>query len=516
MLRGDDALLLAPTAGGKTEAADLPAAVAGWRARSWRGLSVLYVCPLRALLNNLEPRLAGYAALARPPRRRCGTATSAPRRATPIARRPPRHPADHAGVARGDAGLHARRPPRGSSPACARWSSTRCTPSPATTAAGTCSPCWSGSTQLAGRPLQRIGLSATVGNPDELLTWLQGQRRRQRARRASSRPACRRRAAVPERAARLRRQPRQRRDRHRRAAPRREAAGVLRLPRARSRSSRVGAARARRRRRSCRTRRCRSDERRRAEQAFAEARDCVIVVHLARSSSASTSATSTGSSRSTRRAPWRPSCSGSAAPAGGRAPSRNCCSSPRDDDELLQAAGLLRLWSEGYVEPVVPPPLPLHLVAQQLLALCLQEHRVGSADLAAMARRPGRWHRCGSVGRSHDWLLETGHLDRTAGCCSSGRRPSGATGDEHFLELLSVFTADPEFTVLHGRDRGRPRRPARAARARSTGRASSRSAGRAWKVTYIDWKRRRAFVEPSDRPGTLALVRACRSRCRSR
>jgi ATP-dependent helicase Lhr and Lhr-like helicase len=29
------------------------------------------------------------------------------------------------------------------------------------------------------------------------------------------------------------------------------------------------------------------------------------------------------------------------------------------------------------VEPVVPPPEPRHLVAQRLLALCLQEHRVG-------------------------------------------------------------------------------------------------------------------------------------------
>jgi hypothetical protein len=29
----------------------------------WRGLSVLYVCPLRALLNNLEPRLHGYATM---------------------------------------------------------------------------------------------------------------------------------------------------------------------------------------------------------------------------------------------------------------------------------------------------------------------------------------------------------------------------------------------------------------------------------------------------------------------
>src|SRR5699024_9178678 len=28
--------------------------------------------------------------------------------------------------------------------------------------------------ELVGRPLQRIGLSATVGNASELLTWLQG------------------------------------------------------------------------------------------------------------------------------------------------------------------------------------------------------------------------------------------------------------------------------------------------------------------------------------------------------
>src|SRR5690606_9111663 len=60
LLAGNDALLIAPTAGGKTEAAVFPLLTAMAR-DGWSGLSVLYVCPLRALLNNLEPRLASYA-----------------------------------------------------------------------------------------------------------------------------------------------------------------------------------------------------------------------------------------------------------------------------------------------------------------------------------------------------------------------------------------------------------------------------------------------------------------------
>ena len=63
MLRGDDALLLAPTAGGKTEAAAFPV-LTRMAAEGWTGLSVLYLCPLKALLNNLLPRLEIYGAWA--------------------------------------------------------------------------------------------------------------------------------------------------------------------------------------------------------------------------------------------------------------------------------------------------------------------------------------------------------------------------------------------------------------------------------------------------------------------
>ena len=57
---GEDVLLLAPTAGGKTEAAVLPL-LSRAASQGWTGLSVLYLCPLKALLNNLEPRLSRYA-----------------------------------------------------------------------------------------------------------------------------------------------------------------------------------------------------------------------------------------------------------------------------------------------------------------------------------------------------------------------------------------------------------------------------------------------------------------------
>lgn len=83
ILAGEHVLALAPTAGGKTEAAVLPL-LSRIATEGWRGLSVLYVCPLRALLNNLHPRLERYAGFvglrAGPCRRRCAapSATCSP------------------------------------------------------------------------------------------------------------------------------------------------------------------------------------------------------------------------------------------------------------------------------------------------------------------------------------------------------------------------------------------------------------------------------------------------------
>jgi len=62
VLNGEHVLVVAPTAGGKTEAAILPI-LSRMLTEDWRGLSTIYVCPIKALLNNLHVRLTRYASL---------------------------------------------------------------------------------------------------------------------------------------------------------------------------------------------------------------------------------------------------------------------------------------------------------------------------------------------------------------------------------------------------------------------------------------------------------------------
>ncbi len=171
VLDGVDCLLLAPTAGGKTEAATFPL-LSRMAAEEWTGISVLYVCPLRALLNNLQPRIQDYAAwVGRSAALWHGDTGQGTRRQI-LRERPDvllttpeslesmlvsatidsRHAFADLRVVVVDE-VHAfAGDDRG-------WHLLHVLERLA---------------QLAGRPLQRIGLSATVGNPDELLGWLQG------------------------------------------------------------------------------------------------------------------------------------------------------------------------------------------------------------------------------------------------------------------------------------------------------------------------------------------------------
>lgn len=132
---------------------------------------------------------------------------------------------------------------------------------------------------------------------------------------------------------------------------------------------------------------------------------------------------------------------------------RNCLFLATRDEALIQAAGLIDLWHEGYIEPVLPPPEPYHILAQQLMGICLQEGGVGRrewlsriADVPAFAAmQPER------IEQIVVWMLDREILWDEAGILWLGREGESTYGRRNFLELFSVFTSPPLFSVLHGR-----------------------------------------------------------------
>lgn len=179
------------------------------------------------------------------------------------------------------------------------------------------------------------------------------------------------------------------------------------------------------------------EERRRAETAFAEERDCVIiststlelgidvgdldrVVQIDAPSSVASFLQRLG--RTGRRADTL----------------RNCLFLALDESGLLDAAGLLLQWSRGWVEPVIAPPEPRHIVAQQLLALCLQEHRVGENLWQEW------WNGLGPFGGAAEpiarHLVDEGYLDRDGGLLFIGPEAERRFGHRHFMHLTGQFS----------------------------------------------------------------------------
>ncbi|MEV4490694.1 DEAD/DEAH box helicase [Micromonospora coxensis] len=493
LLDGEDALLLAPTAGGKTEAAMFPL-LSRMAGQNWSGTSVLYICPLKALLNNLLPRLESYTGwLGRRAALWHGDVTMGRRRAI-LRDRPDvllttpeslesmlvstavdeREFLGHVravvvdevhAFAGDDRGWHLLA-------VLERLS------------------------RLAGRPIQRVGLSATVGNPDELLRWLQGSGH-------GARPA---RVVAPAH-----------------TAPASSPAGAVELDYVGSvhNAAKVIAAlhRGEKRLVFCDSRALveelgqklralgittylshaslSAEERRRSEEAFAQERDCVIVAtstlelgidvgDLDRVIQIDAPRTVAAFLQRIGRTGRRPGTT------------RNCLFLALDGEGLLHAAALLHLWQQGWVEAVTAPPEPRHIVAQQLLALALQRHRVGDRLW------PEEWNGLSPFDSSAEvvvrHLVEHGYLDSDAGMLFIGPEAERRFGRRHFMDMLAVFTAPPQFTVLSGRTEIGRIDPALLT-AKVDGPRLLLLGGRSWRVTYTDWKRRRCFVEPADGGG---------------
>lgn len=489
---GADCLLVAPTAGGKTEAAVFPV-LSEMVDGGWHGLTVIYVTPLKALLNNLLPRLEAYTSwagrraalwhgdvgdserrriLADPPDILLTTPESL--EAMLVSRRVQHHRffkhvrtivVDEVhSFAASDRGWHLlavlERIQR-----------------------------------IASTPIQRIGLSATLGNPAEILEWLQG----------SNAAAGRVRQVVVDTTA--------------PADPEvtldyvgtvENAAEVLsrlfvgekRLVFCQSRAQAEELA-FELRQRSVTTFVSHSSlsvaERRLSERAFAEARDCVIVA---------TSTLELGIDIGDLDrviqldAPFSVSSFLQRLGRTGRRPGtvRSALFLTTSLDSLARAAGLLLLWSRGFVEPIVPPPHPRHIAAQQLLALTLQEGR-----FAANAWQDW-WSGCAVMDGADEvlaYLIEREFLIQDFGMLTLGPTAEREYGRRNFMDLLSTFVADLELRVLEGRKEIGAVSPISLTQPVLQGARPLLLNGHPWKVDAVEWGKRVVHVRPHVEKGRV-------------
>jgi ATP-dependent helicase Lhr and Lhr-like helicase len=492
ILRGDHVLVQAPTAGGKTEAAILPL-LSRMLTEGWSQPSILYLCPIKALLNDLEVRLHRLGSL--------------------LGRR--------VGVWHGDVGASVRRrigrePPDIllATPESVEvmlvsrlvdhhrfFAALRAVVVDEVHAFAGDDRGWhllallERVGRLAEHPVQRVALSATLSNAEELVDWLTAGSGAPKQVVAGSMAAtddvdvqvdyvgsilnaavvisrlhhgekrlvfCDSRAQVEALASELR------------------VHGVETFVSHSSLSR---------------------DERRRAEAAFSEGSNCAIVAtstlelgidvgDLDRVIQIDSPQTVAGFLQRLGRSGRRP---------GTR---RNCLFLATTEDALLRAVGILQLWSEGYVEPVVPPALPYHVLAQQVLALTLQESGIGRSDIDGWI---GQFVRCAGVEDEAaqellHHMLGGGYLFDDGGVLGVGVEGEGTYGRKNFLEVFSVFNSPPLFTVYQGR--------AEIGQVHELTFTQKRErpihislGGRPWKVTHIDWNQKRAYVEPGEQTG---------------
>lgn len=433
-----DCLLIAPTAGGKTEAAMFPV-LSRMVDEEWPGLSVVYVAPLKALLNNLLPRLEQYAGW--------------------LGRR--------VGLWHGDVGDAARRAILSDPPEIllttpesleamlvSRRIDHRLLFKDLRAVVADEIHAFAGSDRgwhlvavlerlqhISHAPIQRIGLSATLGNPEAVLRWFQGSNAETRAGEVVS-------VGTPP------------------SAPVvaldyvgsvENAATVIsalhtgekRLVFCESRSSAEELAFALRQR-GVTTFVSHSslslDQRRQSERAFAEAQNCVIVAtstlelgidigDLDRMIQLDSPRTVASFLQRLGRTGRRPGTT------------RNALFLATESATLVRTSGLLSLWGRGFVEAIQPPPHPRHIAAQQLLALTLQEGRITHSAIASWFSESPVME---DADRILDYLIGEQFLAADGDWLFLGPRAEDEFGRRHFMELLSTFITGLDFAVKDG------------------------------------------------------------------
>ena len=497
---GSNCLLLAPTAGGKTEAAAIPV-LSRMLKESWASTSVLYICPIKALLNNLEHRLRHYAGLVGRTVEVWHGDVSQSRKKKALREAPDillTTPESLEGML---ISVRVDRP---------KWfGNLRAVIVDELHAFAADDRGWHMRSllhrldQYLDQPLQRIGLSATVSNPEELLDWFApiGERRVVGSASVSTDAD----VTIDH------------------VGTLENAATVIsRLHRGEKRlvfcDSRSSAEQLSSMLRGNQVRTFVShaslsvSERRQAEAAFGEEKDCVIVatstlelgidvgdldrvIQIDSPSTVSSFLQRMG--RTGRRSGSR----------------RNCLFLTTNQDAFMLALGVTHRWSQAWVEAARPPAEPWPIAAQQILVATFERGEWPLGEMVALMT--GCFPELPPEGLRMliEHMIQQAYLTSEQGLIRIGPRSELEFGRSHYRDLLASFSGaqlltgrygsteigyiDP--TVLTGDDRQR----------------LLLLAGRSWLVKEIEWSKRTVWMEPAKEGGTARWMGSARSLSRT-
>jgi ATP-dependent Lhr-like helicase len=490
VLDGDNTIVLAPTAGGKTEAAVFPL-LSRILTEEPPPVAILYVCPIRALLNNLEERVQHYARMVGLDAFKWhGDVSDSVKRRF---REEPAHllmtTPESLEVMLISARTDARTLFRGLSAVVVDEIHAFAGDDRGAHLVALLERL----TVFCGRDFQRIGLSATVGNPELISKWLQG---------SSKRPS---RVVDPPRAE-------AKRDLHVDFQEEIEGVAGAISERIRGRKSLVFVES-----RSMAERIAHATSRSgaevfvhhssvsRADRAAAESRfvrgsnvaivctstmelgidvgDLDQIIQVDAPSTVASFLQRLG--RTGRRPGTRPMCT-------------FVC---RTSESLMQGVALLRLAESRWIEDVQPPKHALHVLAHQVLALTLQETGVSRHRLLPWVH--AAWPFSGISDGDANELLETmlskDILYEADGILSLGRRGEALYGRKNFFELYAVFSAPPVMRVMHGREEvGFVEAQFASLQPAEGSVLCFRLAGRAWQVVRAEWSKGILRVRPAE------------------
>lgn len=479
---GSHCLLLAPTAGGKTEAAAIPL-LSRMLKESWPGTSVLYICPIKALLNNIEHRLTHYAGLVGRTVEVWHGDVSQSRKKKALKEAPDillTTPESIEGMlisVRVD---------------CQAWfGNLRAVVVDELHAFAADDRGWHMRAVLQRlehylpQPLQRIGLSATVSNPHELLQWFAPVGHRRVVGNASVSTD----ADVTidhvgslENAATVISRLHRGEKRLVFCDSRSSAEQLSSMLRAKDVHTFVSHAS------------LSASERRQAEAAFGEEKDCVIVATstlelgidvgdldrvLQIDSPSTVSSFLQRMGRTGRR-------------SGGL---RNCLFLTTSTDAFMQALGVTHLWSQAWVEAACPPDEPWPIVGQQVLAATLERGGWTVSEVLALMAACFPELPIDGFQSLVDHLVHQGFLTHSDGLISVGPETESEFGRGHYRELLASFSGAQLLTGRFGSAEVGYIDPTVLA-----GQKPQRLlllAGRSWLVKEVDWSKKIVWLEPA-------------------